>query len=39
MPVVISSPDSPLAKRFKQAAGKLAQRIAVRSFASLPVLD
>ncbi|MDE0904280.1 MAG: Mrp/NBP35 family ATP-binding protein [Planctomycetota bacterium] len=39
MPVVISSPDSPLAQRFKQAAGKLAQRIAVRSFASLPVLD
>ena len=39
IPVVISSPDSPLAKRFKQAAGKLAQRIAVRSFASLPVLD
>lgn len=38
-PVVISSPESPLAKRFTETAGKLAQRIAVRSFASLPVLD
>lgn len=38
-PVVISAPDSPLAKRFIEAAGKLAQRVAVRSFASLPVLD
>lgn len=38
-PVIISNPESPLAKRFAEAAGKLAQRIAVRSFASLPVLD
>jgi ATP-binding protein involved in chromosome partitioning len=38
-PVVISDPDSPLAKQFTAVAGAAAQRIAVRSFASLPILD
>ncbi|MDE0916249.1 MAG: Mrp/NBP35 family ATP-binding protein [Planctomycetota bacterium] len=38
-PIVVADPDSPIAKSFREAAGKAAQRIAVRSFASLPVLD
>ena len=38
-PVVISDPDSLLAKRFSEVAGVVAQRIAIRSFASLPILD
>ncbi len=38
-PVVISDPDSLLAKRFCEVAGVVAQRIAIRSFASLPILD
>ncbi len=38
-PVVVSGADSPLGRAFQEVAGKAAQRIAVRSFASLPVLD
>jgi hypothetical protein len=38
-PIVVADPDSPIAQSFREAAGKAAQRIAVRSFASLPVLD
>lgn len=38
-PVTAASPDSLLARTFDEVAGKVAQRIAVRSFASLPILD
>ena len=38
-PILISAPDSLLAQRFAEVAGRLAQRIAIRSFASLPILD
>jgi len=38
-PVIVSQPDSLLAQRFSEVAGRLAQRIAVRSYASLPILD
>ena len=38
-PVVVSDPTSPLARCFVEIAGKTAQRIAIRSFASLPILD
>lgn len=38
-PVTVSQPDSLLSQRFSEVAGKVAQRIAVRSFASLPILD
>ena len=38
-PVTVSQPDSLLSQRFGEVAGKVAQRIAVRSFASLPILD
>ncbi len=38
-PVVIAAPDSMLARLFSEIAGKVAQRIAVKAFSSLPVLD
>lgn len=38
-PVTVTQPDSLLSQRFAEVAGKVAQRIAVRSFASLPILD
>jgi hypothetical protein len=38
-PVVIADPDSVVAKRFLELAGKVAQRVAIKSFASLPVLQ
>ena len=38
-PVVISAPDSLLAQRFTEVAGRAAQRISVRAFSSLPILD
>ncbi len=38
-PVVTTQPDSPAAKLFEQIAGAAAQRIAMRAFATLPVLD
>ncbi|MDA1265358.1 MAG: Mrp/NBP35 family ATP-binding protein [Planctomycetota bacterium] len=38
-PIVISDPTSLLALRFVEVAGHVAQRIAVRSFSSLPILD
>ena len=38
-PVVIADPTSPLARCFSEVAGHAAQRIAVQSFSSLPILD
>jgi len=38
-PVVVSDPTSPLARCFAEVAGHAAQRIAVQSFSSLPILD
>lgn len=38
-PVVVAQPDSLLAGRFREVSGRVAQRIAVRSFAALPILD
>jgi ATP-binding protein involved in chromosome partitioning len=38
-PVVVSAPDSPIAKRFREIAGVLAQRLAVREYAELPILQ
>ncbi|MCP3915434.1 MAG: Mrp/NBP35 family ATP-binding protein [bacterium] len=38
-PIVVTRPDSLLAQRFVEVSGRVAQRIAVRSFAGLPILD
>jgi len=38
-PVVISDPDSPVTRAFKEIAGRLAQRLAIREHKSLPVLQ
>jgi ATP-binding protein involved in chromosome partitioning len=38
-PVVIAAPESMIAQRFVDIAGKIAQRIAIKAFSSLPVLD
>jgi ATP-binding protein involved in chromosome partitioning len=38
-PVVVSDPDSPLAGAFREIAGRLAQRVAVRSLQALPILQ
>ena len=38
-PVTVAAPESMIAQRFEAIAGRAAQRIAVRSFASLPILD
>ncbi|MCA9001598.1 MAG: Mrp/NBP35 family ATP-binding protein [Planctomycetes bacterium] len=38
-PIVISQPDSIAAQRIQEIAGKIAQRVAIQSFAELPVLQ
>jgi len=38
-PVVVSHPDSHLARAFTEAAGKVAQRLAIREHAELPILQ
>ena len=38
-PVVVSHPDSHLARAFTEAAGKVAQRLAIREHAALPILQ
>ena len=38
-PVVVSSPRSALAQRFREIAGKVAQRLAIREHAELPILQ
>jgi ATP-binding protein involved in chromosome partitioning len=38
-PIVVSAPESYIAQRFIEVAGRVAQRIAVKSFSSLPILD
>ena len=38
-PIVVASPGSHLAEIFNEIAGKAAQRIAIRAFSSLPVLE
>ena len=38
-PVVVSAPDSLLALRFGEIAGRAAQRIAIKAFSSLPVIE
>jgi ATP-binding protein involved in chromosome partitioning len=38
-PVTVSRPDSALAKTFAEIAGRFAQRVAIRSMQSLPILQ
>ena len=38
-PVIVAAPDSILSQRLGEIAGRVAQRIAIRAFSSLPVLD
>ncbi len=38
-PVVVSHPDSALARAFTDAAGRVAQRLAIREHAELPILQ
>tara|TARA_R110002126_G_scaffold47327_6_gene132574 strand:- start:5950 stop:7113 length:1164 start_codon:yes stop_codon:yes gene_type:complete len=38
-PIAVAAPDSGIGRSFADVAGRVAQRIAVRSFATLPVLD
>ncbi len=38
-PVIISAPDSLLAQRFVDIAGKAAQRIAIKAFSALPIIE
>jgi ATP-binding protein involved in chromosome partitioning len=38
-PVTVAKPDSALAKAFSEIAGRFAQRVAVRSMQSLPILQ
>jgi ATP-binding protein involved in chromosome partitioning len=39
LPVTIEHPDSPLALAFREIAGRLAQRVAIKAHKSLPVLQ
>jgi ATP-binding protein involved in chromosome partitioning len=38
-PIMITDPDSPVARALREVAGKLAQRVAVREHKALPVLQ
>jgi len=38
-PVIVAAPDSLLAQSFAEVGGRVAQRVAVKAFASLPILD
>ncbi len=38
-PIIVTAPDSTLAKSFRDIAGKLAQRLAIREHAVLPILQ
>jgi ATP-binding protein involved in chromosome partitioning len=38
-PIVLSAPESIAAQRIQEIAGKIAQRVAIQSFAELPVLQ
>jgi ATP-binding protein involved in chromosome partitioning len=38
-PIVVSEPDSALARAFTEAAGRVAQRLAIREHAELPILQ
>lgn len=38
-PVTVADPESPLSSAFREIAGKMAQRVAVRSMAALPILQ
>ena len=38
-PVVVAAPERAAAQALKEIAGRVAQRVAVRAFASLPILD
>ncbi|MBK7644684.1 MAG: Mrp/NBP35 family ATP-binding protein [Planctomycetes bacterium] len=38
-PVIVSSPDSLIAGRFREIAGKVAQRLAIKAHQSLPILQ
>jgi hypothetical protein len=38
-PVVVTAPDSLLAERFVEIAGKVAARLSVRALTALPVLQ
>jgi len=38
-PIVVADPDHPVSKAFMEVAGKLAQKLAIREFSSLPILQ
>jgi ATP-binding protein involved in chromosome partitioning len=38
-PVTVADPNSPLARAFRDIAGRVAQRVAIRSMQSLPILQ
>jgi ATP-binding protein involved in chromosome partitioning len=38
-PIVVSDPTSPLAAAFAEIAGRAAQRVAIKSFQALPILQ
>ena len=38
-PIVVAEPDHPVSKSFMEVAGKLAQKLAIREFSSLPILQ
>jgi ATP-binding protein involved in chromosome partitioning len=38
-PVVVSRPDSAVARAFREVAGRVAQRVAIRSMQALPILQ
>ena len=38
-PVIVSSPDSLIANRFREIAGKVAQRLAIKAHQTLPILQ
>jgi ATP-binding protein involved in chromosome partitioning len=38
-PITVNQPHSPLARAFREVAGRVAQRVAIRSMQSLPVLE
>jgi ATP-binding protein involved in chromosome partitioning len=38
-PILISDPNSMISQRFTEIAGKVAQRIAIRAFSALPIIE
>jgi ATP-binding protein involved in chromosome partitioning len=38
-PVTVAQPDSPIARSFREIAGRVAQRVAIKSMQALPILQ